>query len=69
MRKPPTAFRRTRGCTLGVELELQIIDLRSYDLSSSASDLISHLESQTIPATISPELTESMIELSVGVFD
>ncbi len=69
MRKPPIAFRRTRGCTLGVELELQIIDLQSYDLSSSASDLISYLESQTIPATISPELTESMIELSVGVFD
>lgn len=69
MRKPPTAFRRTRGCTLGVELELQIIDLQSNDLSSSASDLIGHLETQEIPATISPEMTESMIELSVGVFD
>lgn len=69
MRKPPIAFRRTRGCTLGVELELQIIDLQSYDLSSSAPDLIGYLETQTIPATISPELTESMIELSVGVFD
>ncbi|XZE45683.1 YbdK family carboxylate-amine ligase [Pirellulaceae bacterium SH467] len=69
MRKPPIAFRKTKGCTLGVELELQIIDLQSFDLSSSASELLAYLETQAIPATISPELTESMIEVSVGVFD
>lgn len=65
----PTDFASSSPLTLGVELELQVIDMSDYDLSSSAAELLRHLEQQAIPATISPELTSSMIEVSVGIFD
>jgi len=66
---PSTDFACSEPLSLGVELELQVIDMSDYDLSSSAAELLRHLERQSIPATISPELTSSMIEVSVGVFD
>lgn len=62
-------FSSSEPFTLGVELELQIIDLSDFDLGASASDLLSHMEQLAVPATLSPELTESMFEVSVGIFD
>jgi carboxylate-amine ligase len=64
-----TEFAHSAPLSLGIELELQVIDMSDYDLSSSAAELLRHLERQAIPATISPELTSSMIEVSVGIFD
>lgn len=60
-------FSSSEPFTLGVELELQVVDLCDFDLGASASQMIAYLEKQSVPATISPELTESMIEISVGI--
>ncbi len=65
----PCEFRHSNPLSLGVELELQVIDMGDYDLSASAADLIAYYERFPIRATISPELSSSMIEVSVGVFD
>lgn len=55
--------------SIGVELELQIIDLSDLDLSSGASFLLQHLQSPPEKIAVTPELTESMIEIALGVFD
>ncbi|MFT4101409.1 MAG: YbdK family carboxylate-amine ligase [Burkholderiaceae bacterium] len=61
------AFRSSDPLTIGVELELQIIELHHYDLSPGAADLLRLMKSRTIPGEVKPEITNSMIELSTGV--
>jgi carboxylate-amine ligase len=53
--------------TLGVELELQILSRRDYDLVRGADDLLSLAARTTHPGDIKPEITASMIEVSTGV--
>ncbi|MCU0707383.1 MAG: YbdK family carboxylate-amine ligase [Pirellula sp.] len=62
------SFKASESLTLGVELELQLVDLSDFDLASGALDLLRLLERRSIQATVSPELTASMIEISCGIF-
>lgn len=62
-------FRASSFASIGVELELQLIDLSDLDLSSGASFLLQNLQSPPEKITVTPELTESMIEIAIGVFD
>jgi glutamate---cysteine ligase / carboxylate-amine ligase len=64
-----TPFHASDKLTLGVELELQLVDLSDFDLAAGALDLLTLLEKQSVPANVSPELTESMIEIGCGVFE
>lgn len=64
----PLAFKRSEPLTIGVELELQLIDLSDFDLAVAASDLIGHMERNRYRSVVTPELTESMIEVTCGVF-
>ena len=43
-----------RRCTVGVELELQILNSRDYNLARDAADLIGLLEKKGLPARSSP---------------
>ncbi len=61
------AFTRSDALTMGVELELQLIDRRTGDLTRGASDLIHLVERKPYPGDVKPEITESMIEISTGV--
>ncbi|WP_119156302.1 YbdK family carboxylate-amine ligase [Caldimonas tepidiphila] len=61
------AFSVSRPLTLGVELELQIVNTHDYDLSPSAADLLRLMARRKIPGDVKPEMTDSMIELSTGV--
>lgn len=61
------AFTRSDALTIGVELELQLIDRRTGDLTRGASDLIHLVERKPYPGDIKPEITESMIEISTKV--
>jgi len=60
-------FKSSDRFTLGVELELQIVNRRDYDLSGSAPDLLRLLDKQPHAGDIKPEITRSMIEISTGV--
>jgi carboxylate-amine ligase len=62
-------FADSRSLTLGVELELQIVNRHDYDLSPSAKDLLRLMARHKIPGNVTPEMTESMIELCTGVCD
>jgi carboxylate-amine ligase len=67
-RKAPTLpFKPSDPLTLGVELELQLVDRTDWDLTHAASDLLELVERRPHAGEIKPEITESMIEVSTGV--
>lgn len=60
-------FCGSEAFTMGVELELQLVNVRDFDLTNAAPDLLALLSERTHPGDIKPEITESMIEASTGV--
>jgi carboxylate-amine ligase len=60
-------FRQSAPLTLGVELELQLVNMRDCDLTRAASDLLELTERKPHAGDIKPEITESMIEVSTSV--
>lgn len=60
-------FQPSPELSVGVELELQILNSRDFDLARDAPDLIALLEKCTLPGAVKPEITESMIELDSSV--
>jgi len=60
-------FTQSTPLTMGVELELQIVNRRDYNLTRGSSDLLSLLEKQKHGYDIKPEITESMIEIATSV--
>ncbi|HSB48162.1 MAG TPA: YbdK family carboxylate-amine ligase, partial [Burkholderiales bacterium] len=61
------AFTSSKGLTVGVEIELQILNSRDYDLARDAADLIGLLEKAPHPGAVKPEITESMVELNSSI--
>ena len=57
-------FKNSEAYTLGVELELQVLNSRDYNLTGGAADLLALLENVPHPGEIKPEITEGMIEIS-----
>ena len=57
-------FKSVSPYTLGVELELQVINPHTQDLTRGGPDLLRALEKVAHPGEIKPEITESMIELN-----
>ncbi len=62
-------FKLSQPLTLGIELELQIVNSRDYNLTRGASDLLGALAKSKHPGDIKPEITESMIEMSSSVHE
>ncbi len=60
-------FKPSRGLTVGVELELQILNSRDFNLARDAADLIGLLGKTEHPGEVKPEITESMIELNSSI--
>ena len=60
-------FVDSKPFTFGIELEMQVVNTHDYDLTKAASDLMRLVKDQEIPGNITPEITESMIELSTGI--
>ena len=61
------AFTPSAPLTLGVELELQLVNTRDCDLTRAASDMLALIDKNPHAGEIKPEITESMIEISTGV--
>jgi carboxylate-amine ligase len=60
-------FNNSTPLTMGVELELQIVNRRDYNLTRGVTDLLLHLDTQKHGYDIKPEITESMIEIATSV--
>ncbi|WP_407692508.1 YbdK family carboxylate-amine ligase [Ramlibacter aquaticus] len=69
--EPPALepFRASAPLTLGVELELQLVNTHDYDLAPYAQEMLRLVEAESpgLPGSVVPEMTSSMIEISTGV--
>ena len=64
---PLETFKTSDSLTMGVELELQLVNAYDFDLSSSADDLLELLGRKPFPGVVTPEMTQSMIEIATGI--
>ena len=60
-------FAQSKALSIGVELELQIVNTHDYDLSPGSADLLRLVEPLKHPGKVTPEITDSMIELCTDV--
>ncbi|HWS75209.1 MAG TPA: YbdK family carboxylate-amine ligase, partial [Quisquiliibacterium sp.] len=60
-------FAESRPLTLGVELELQIVNTHDYDLTPGAIDLLRLMKRSQPTADVKPEITSGMIEMATGI--
>lgn len=60
-------FQRSEALSLGVELELQLVNTNDYDLAPYAENMLHLMEPIPLPGAVVPEMTSSMIEISTGV--
>ena len=67
MNDDPLEFHPSALLTMGVELELQLVERRTGDLTRAASDLIALVTRKPFPGDVKPEITESMLEVSTSV--
>ncbi len=64
---PLESFNASQPLTFGVELELQLVSLSDFDLTPVCPDLISLLRRKPFPGNVTPEITESMVEINSSV--
>ncbi|MHB1298891.1 MAG: carboxylate-amine ligase, partial [Gemmatimonadaceae bacterium] len=57
-------FAKSQPWTLGVEVELQIVDRSTHELTAKAPQILSRWSG---PATVQPEIFQSMLEISTGI--
>ncbi len=62
--RPIGDFKQSEPLTLGVELELQLVSRRDFDLTRGATDLLGTMDYDERFGEIKLEITESMIEVS-----
>jgi carboxylate-amine ligase len=64
---PLEPFASSQPLTFGVELELQLVSLSDFDLTAASPDVLHLLERKPFPGNVTPEITESMIEINSSV--
>jgi carboxylate-amine ligase len=64
---PLEPFARSEALTFGVELELQLVSLSDFDLTGASPDMLHLLARKPFPGNVTPEMTESMIEINSSV--
>ena len=60
-------FHASQALSLGVELELQLVNTHDYDLAPYSAEMLRLMEKFKLPGSVVPEMTSSMIEVSTGV--
>ncbi|VVC74837.1 Putative glutamate--cysteine ligase 2 [Aquicella siphonis] len=60
-------FKESRTATIGIELELQIINPKTCALVSRSKDLIRNIKQSDFKTWIKPEITQSMIEINSSI--
>jgi carboxylate-amine ligase len=64
---PLEQFASSRSLTMGVELELQLVSLSDFDLVPASPDMLELLGRAPFPGNVTPEITQSMIEINSSV--
>lgn len=60
-------FGHSEALTLGVELELQLVNTHDYDLAPYSDEMLRLMKKMPLPGSVVPEMTSSMIEISTGI--
>jgi carboxylate-amine ligase len=60
-------FTSSTPFTMGIELELQLVNRRNYNLATDAVDLLTWIEPRALQKQIKLEMTQGMIELNSSV--
>jgi carboxylate-amine ligase len=60
-------FAASDSLTMGVELELQLVSLSDFDLVPASPDMLDLLARAPFPGNVTPEITQSMIEINSSV--
>ncbi|MGV3494975.1 MAG: YbdK family carboxylate-amine ligase [Ramlibacter sp.] len=60
-------FAKSAALSLGVELELQLVNTHDYDLAPYSDEMLRLMTKIPLPGSVVPEMTSSMIEISTGV--
>ena len=60
-------FGKSAALSLGVELELQLVNTHDYDLAPYSDEMLRLMAKIPLPGSVVPEMTSSMIEISTGV--
>ena len=60
-------FASSTPFTMGIELELQLLNRRNYNLATDALDLLEWIEPRALQEQIKLEITQGMIELNSGI--
>jgi carboxylate-amine ligase len=60
-------FHESAALSLGVELELQLVNTHDYDLAPYADEMLRLMAKIPLPGAVVPEMTSSMIEISTGI--
>jgi carboxylate-amine ligase len=64
---PLETFKSSQPLTLGVELELQLLNLSDFDLAAASGDLLGLLSRKPFPGMVTDEITQGMIEVATGI--
>ena len=62
-------FKSSQPLTVGVELELQLVNTSDLNLAPDADDLLRRAAGDTHAGELKPEITQSMIEINSGVHE
>lgn len=62
-----TAFTPSKALSVGVELELQLIERMQGQLATESADFLRRLDAKPIPGLVKPEITQGMFELNSTV--
>ncbi|WP_250454904.1 YbdK family carboxylate-amine ligase [Caballeronia sp. ATUFL_M2_KS44] len=60
-------FASSDSFTIGVELEVQLVNTHDYNLTKATTELLNRVRAESFAGAINPETTEGMIELSTGI--
>lgn len=61
------AFKGNNKFTIGVELELQLVNLQNFNLIMEATDFLRRTEKLLLKGEVKPEITQSMLEINSSV--
>lgn len=60
-------FHQSNNLSIGVELELQIVNLKTLDLAHDSGEILRRIKEESFPGAIKPEVTQSMIEINSSI--
>ena len=64
---PLGEFQSSPSLTMGVELELQLLNLSDFSLIAASDDLLALLQRRPFPGVVTQEITQGMIEVATSV--